>query len=62
MPESQVVHFYDHEGSRLFLDNGTVIRLRNNPFKSTDEALEPLTRWAKKLQLIRDCDLLASFD
>jgi hypothetical protein len=58
---TDTVHIYDHNDSKLFLDTGRVIKLRNNPFESAESALEPLTRWAKQLQLIGEKDVIATF-
>ncbi len=62
MTLNSTVHFYDHDGSRLFLDSGKVLRIRKNPFRSADEALEPLTRWARQLHLIAEQDVIATFN
>jgi hypothetical protein len=57
------MHTYDHEKACLFLDNGKVVRVRDNSKskRDADDLLEPLTEKARKAGLIGEKDVVVTF-
>lgn len=55
------IHIYDHEKACLFLNNGKVVRVRDNIKRQADDVLEPLTMKARKAGLIGNQDTVATF-
>ena len=55
------IHIFDHESGRLFLDEGDIIDFGEETFFDPDEAIEEISTWAKRQELIEPEDVVASF-
>lgn len=55
------MHIYDHEKSRLYLENGKVVRVRDKVKRSADDVLQPLTEAARRKGLIGLDDMVVTF-
>jgi len=56
-----MIHIYDHEKGRLYLNNGKEVKVPSKLFKTAEDALEPLTLAARRKGLIASNDLVATF-
>lgn len=58
---AEVIHFYDDEAGKLYLDDGREVSINSGLFSSVEQAVRDLDRWAKLKKLIRPEDKVAAF-